>query len=258
MNEMKNQPEALRLAELIRLSGALPGSVSDTAASELRRLHAENQDLRTRHYCNTAEIESLQHRVQELGEMARENRSKRIVELEGRIAEMEEQLSAIGAGGVEPLRKTSADTSALRAALEEAEAALEVATSRLSARGANYPVHVTSEARALEIVRKALGKSQPDHFRDATKMVPAALTPARHTQAVNQPLTQVPPFTALAQHKLDDLLAQGFRITGYAIERADVADWAPQRGFVTHGGLVGWWTPHQIDRIPGAQQGQPT
>jgi chromosome segregation ATPase len=83
------QPEALRLAELIRLSGALPDSVSDDAASELRRLHAENHDLRTRHYCNTAEIESLQARVQELGEMARENRSKRIVELEGRIAELE-------------------------------------------------------------------------------------------------------------------------------------------------------------------------
>ena len=64
--------------------------------------------------------------------------------------------------------------------------------------------------------------------------------------------------THTAQRKLADLLAQGFRITGYAIERADVADWAPQRGFVTHGGLVGWWTPHQIDRIPGAQNGQPT
>ena len=72
------------------------------------------------------------------------------------------------------------------------------------------------------------------------------------TPAVNDSLT------ALAQRKLDDLLTQGFRITGYAIERTDVADWAPQRGFVTHGGLVGWWTPHQIDRIPGAQHGQPT
>lgn len=76
---------------------------------------------------------------------------------------------------------------------------------------------------------------------------------------VNQKVTvQVPPFTHTALHKLDDLLTQGFRITGYSIERADIADWAPQRGFVTHGGLVGWWTPHQIDRIPGAQHGQPT
>lgn len=136
-----------------------------------------------------------------------------------------------------------------------------------------------------------------DQFRGATQMVPAALTPARHTQAiiaaaqlpepdidtanhagvrvigytpqkvrdllatqaVNQPLTaQVPPFTHTAKRKLDEQLAKGWRITGYAIERTDVADWAPQRGFVTHGGLVGWWTPHQIDRIPGAQHCQPT
>ena len=43
-----------------------------------------------------------------LGEMARENRSKRVIELERRIAEMEEQMAAIGAGGVEPLRKAAA------------------------------------------------------------------------------------------------------------------------------------------------------
>lgn len=170
------QPAALRLADKYEAHGFLGDhrfakeQWCSQAAVELRRLHAENQDLRTRHYCNTAEIESLQARVQELGEMARENRSKRIVELEQRITEMEDQMAAIGAGGVEPLRKTSADTSALRAALEEAEAALEVATSRLAARSANYPVHVTSEARALEIVRRALGKSHADHFRDATKM----------------------------------------------------------------------------------------
>lgn len=94
-----------------------------------------------------------------------------VEKLHAELVELKEQMQAIGAGGVEPLRKTSADTSALRAALEEAEAALEVATSRLSARGANYPVHVTSEARALEIVRHALGKSHADHFRDATEMM---------------------------------------------------------------------------------------
>src|SRR5574344_952909 len=113
MNERKNQPEALRLADIgERLnvgvhSQAIAEAYSE-AAAELRRLHAETQDLRTRHYCNTAEIESLQNRVQELGEMARENRSKRVIELERRIAEMEEQMAAIGAGGVEPLRKRAA------------------------------------------------------------------------------------------------------------------------------------------------------
>lgn len=68
------QPEALRLAELIDLSWPQPGSVSHDAASELRRLHAENQELK-------------------------------------------EQMAAIGAGGVEPLRKRAAP--AVLAAQEE-------------------------------------------------------------------------------------------------------------------------------------------
>lgn len=44
------------------------------------------------------EIDSLKARVQELGAMLRENCNRRIVELEA-------QLEAIGAGGVEPLRR---------------------------------------------------------------------------------------------------------------------------------------------------------
>ena len=63
---------------------------------------------------------------------------------------------------------------------------------------------------------------------------------------VNQQVT-VPTFTAAAQYKLMSLLSQGFSVTGYSIERADVADWAPQRGFITHGGMVGWWLPHAAD-----------
>ena len=113
------QPEALRLADIVeRLNvGVHSQAIAEeysAAARELRRLHAENQDLRTRHYCNTAEIEALQNRVQELGEMARENRSKRVIELERRIAEMEEQMAAIGAGGVEPLRKRGLDAETRR------------------------------------------------------------------------------------------------------------------------------------------------
>ena len=59
MNEMKNQPEALRLAHLLALDKW------PDAAAELRRLHAENQELK-------------------------------------------EQMAAIGAGGVESLRKRAA------------------------------------------------------------------------------------------------------------------------------------------------------
>ena len=64
---------------------------------------------------------------------------------------------------------------------------------------------------------------------------------------------RLPPFTSVAQRKLDDLLARGFRITGYSIERADVADWSPQRGFITHGGMVGWWLPHATDARKDAE-----
>jgi hypothetical protein len=122
------QPEATRLVDKYEIEGFLQdhrfaqNEWCRQAVAELRRLHAENQDLRAR--------------VQELGEMARENRSKRVIELErliaemeseaeqnakiigasaetelalrARIAEMEEQMAAIGAGGVEPLRKRAA------------------------------------------------------------------------------------------------------------------------------------------------------
>ena len=91
---------------------------------------------------------------------------------------------------------------------------------------------------------------------DTARIAWEAWQAARRAPAAPQAVS-VPPFTPLAQRKLDDLLARGFRITGYSIERADPA-WSPQRGFVTHGGLVGWWTPHQIGRTPEAQHGQPT
>lgn len=197
------QPKALRLADLLQLHGALPGSVSDESGDELRRLHAENQSLQSGYDAARLEIESLHARLEEC-QKSGQDWAMRVHALEAtaseqrtRFEELDAQLYAVGAGGVEPLRK----------------------------------------------------RSHPPAVNDSLTT----------EETVNQGMTvQVPPFTSIAQHKLDDLLAQGFRITGYAIERTDVADWAPQRGFVTHGGLVGWWTPHQIDRIPGAQHGQPT
>ena len=56
-----------------------------------------------------------------LGEMAHETRSRRVIELERRIAEMEEQMAAIGAGGVEPLcKRVEAEPQAVQAAVPEA------------------------------------------------------------------------------------------------------------------------------------------
>ena len=96
------------------------------AARELRRLHAQTQalivenetlhaenetlragydaarleivSLRASYDAALDEIASLQARVQELGKAARDVNSRRVQELEA-------QLAAVGAGGVEPLRK---------------------------------------------------------------------------------------------------------------------------------------------------------
>lgn len=98
----KTQPEALRLANEFKLCNeydSIP-SMNDIAKAEaeLRRLHAENTTLQQGYDAARMEIDGLRDRVQELCAMLRENRSKRIVELEA-------QLEAIGAGGVEPLRR---------------------------------------------------------------------------------------------------------------------------------------------------------
>ena len=65
---------------------------------ERRNLHAENEQLRTCNKDAQHEIANLQERVQQLGQLARDVNSRRVTELEA-------QLAAIGAGGVEPLRK---------------------------------------------------------------------------------------------------------------------------------------------------------
>lgn len=59
-----------------------------------------------------------------------------------------------------------------------------------------------------------------------------------------------PVFEGVAKRKLGDLLARGYRIDGLAI-RADEDTVVPRtRGFITTGGMVGWWTSEEeIRRI---------
>ena len=91
------QPYALCLAE--KLQDAYNATYRIKAAAELRRQHAEIETLRAGYSAARLEIESLQERVQQqLGQLARDVNSRRVVELEA-------QLAAVGAGGVEPLRK---------------------------------------------------------------------------------------------------------------------------------------------------------
>ena len=95
-------PEALRIADEFKLCSEYDSKPSiidiEKAEAELRRLHAENTTLQQGYDAARLEIDSLQARVQELGAMLRGICNRRIVELEA-------QLEAIGAGGVEPLRR---------------------------------------------------------------------------------------------------------------------------------------------------------
>lgn len=55
-----------------------------------------------------------------------------------------------------------------------------------------------------------------------------------------------PAFTGVARRKLDELLGDGFHINGFAIERPALqADQEAKRGFITSGGMVGWWAHGQ-------------
>lgn len=58
------------------------------------------------------------------------------------------------------------------------------------------------------------------------------------------PAPGVPEFSRIAKRKLDELQEQGFAITGYAIQRADV------RGFIDGGGFVGWWQGEPDPGVP--------
>ena len=101
-NQHGQVPEALRIADEFKLCSEYDSKPSiidiEKAEAELRRLHAENTTLQQGYDAARMEIDGLRDRVQELGAMLRGNCNRRIVELEA-------QIEAIGAGGVEPLRR---------------------------------------------------------------------------------------------------------------------------------------------------------
>lgn len=83
-----------------------------------------------------------------------------------RAMRAESELEAVGAGGVQSLRKQAAAPQAVPGvgalyALQEAEAALELAIHRILKRDPGHAVHVTSEAKALVAVRAALDTAAP-------------------------------------------------------------------------------------------------
>ncbi|MCO8250259.1 hypothetical protein [Comamonas thiooxydans] len=58
--------------------------------------------------------------------------------------------------------------------------------------------------------------------------------------ATGLPAQAVPAFCHVASLKLKSLQERGYQITGYALEKP-VEGEQPERGFINHGGFVGWW-----------------
>lgn len=58
--------------------------------------------------------------------------------------------------------------------------------------------------------------------------------------ATGLPAQAVPAFCNVAYLKLKSLQERGYQITGYALEKP-VEGAQPERGFINHGGFVGWW-----------------
>lgn len=68
-----------------------------------------------------------------------------------------------------------------------------------------------------------------------------------------------PDFLPSAFRKLAILLADGFNITGYSVEKkTSSTDTQPKRGFCTAGGLVGWWNPPSGTVEPVADRDEPS
>ena len=67
--------------------------------------------------------------------------------------------------------------------------------------------------------------------------------PEESSQPTDTQLFAPPPFTRVGAYKLQELLAQGYKITGYSLEKPsdDPTVVEPNRGFCTAGGFVGWW-----------------
>ena len=71
----------------------------------------------------------------------------------------------------------------------------------------------------------------------------AMLDAAPQPPAVEQPQSDQPAMTPIAQRKLDSLMASGYTISGYSVYHEQ----KHQHGFVTGAGLVGWWRPEGVE-----------
>ncbi|WP_052084815.1 hypothetical protein [Comamonas testosteroni] len=87
---------------------------------------------------------------------------------------------------------------------------------------------------------------------DDVALYTASTVRALLATATGLPAHAVPAFCHVASLKLKNLQERGYQITGYAIEKP-VEGAQPERGFINHGGFVGWWWDGQSPMVqPGA------
>lgn len=78
------------------------------------------------------------------------------------------------------------------------------------------------------------------------EFVPAADLQRPQHAATVQTATILPAFMGVAKRKLDELVETGWRINGFAISNTMIG---PERhGFITVGGMVGWWRSPEEER----------
>lgn len=78
------------------------------------------------------------------------------------------------------------------------------------------------------------------NFPIGTKLFTEKQLRALLATATGLPAQAVPAFCHVASLKLKSLQERGYQITGYALEKP-VEGAQPERGFINHGGFVGWW-----------------
>ena len=140
------------------------------ASYELRRQHAEIEALRAGYDAARLEIASLRERVQMLWQLARDVNSRRVTELEA-------QLAAVGAGGVEPLRKREclhqiAEPDHFRGATKMVAEADHFAESVISPIDALKAIAV--ESAVFAEIQKGIDASHPANDGEKARMKKAA------------------------------------------------------------------------------------
>ena len=184
------QPNALRLADAL---GRAPKWQQLQAAAKLRRQHAEIETLRSKlktledlgpagddvqilrmgYAAARLEIESLQARIQELGQQARECSDRKVVQLESALAR-HVRSGKDWAMRVEALERTITTLRAQIASSNAQAAAAKKAMRELEAQLDAVGAGGVEPLRKRECLHQI---TEPDHFRGATEMVTAARQP---------------------------------------------------------------------------------